>query len=365
MRRAVWIAALALALTCAFASQASAKTKWLCKPGMSNDPCTGSLATTYFTPSGQQTAAPKPVKNKNASKVDCFYVYPTVSDQQTPNANLNVDPVLRSIALYQAARYQQDCKIYAPVYRQGTIGGIGGAGMAAAYKIAYRDVLAAWKDYLKRYNKGRPFVLIGHSQGTFHLRKLVSEQIDKKPAVRKRMVSAILLGGNVLVRKGKDVGGDFKNIPACRKTKQTGCVVAFSTFDQVPPANSIFGRTLVKGQQVLCTNPASLHGGSGLLNPLVPTTPFAPGSIALGIQLLGVTYPAASTPWIGVPGSYKAKCSTAGGASVLMVTPQGGAPTPKPSPDATWGLHLMDGDIALGDLVALVRAQEQAFLKRR
>lgn len=365
MRRAVWIAALALALTCAFASQASAKTKWLCKPGMSNDPCTGSLATTYFTPSGQKTAAPKSVTNRNKSKVDCFYVYPTVSDQTTPNANLNVDPVLRSIALFQAERYSADCKIYAPVYRQGTIGGIGGAGMAAAYKIAYKDVLAAWKDYLKHYNKGRPFVLIGHSQGTFHLRKLVAEQIDKKPAVRKRMVSAILLGGNVIVPKGKDVGGDFKNVPACRKTQQTGCVIAFSTFDQVPPANSIFGRTPVKGQQVLCTNPASLHGGSGLLDPLVPSTPFAPGSIALGIQLLGVTYPAASTPWIGAPGSYKASCSTAGGASVLMVTPQGGAPTPKPSPDATWGLHLMDGDIALGNLVSLVRTQEQAFLKRR
>jgi hypothetical protein len=364
VRRAVWIAALALALSCAFASQAAAKTKWLCKPGMSNDPCTGSLATTYFTPTGKVIPQVK-LTAGSKSKVDCFYVYPTVSDQTTPNANLDVDPVLRSIALYQAARYQQDCKIYAPVYRQGTIGGIGGAGMAAAYKIAYKDVLAAWKDYLKRYNKGRPFVLIGHSQGTFHLRKLIAEQIDKKPAVRKRMVSAILLGGNVIVPKGKDVGGDFKNVPACRKSRQTGCVVAFSTFDQVPPANSIFGRTLVKGQQVLCTNPASLHGGSGLLDPLVPSTPFAPGSIALGIGLLGVTYPAASTPWLGVPGSYRAECSTAGGASALMVTPQGGAPTPKPSPDPTWGLHLMDGNIALGNLVSLVRTQEQAFLKRR
>jgi hypothetical protein len=365
VRRVAWIAALALALTCAFASQASAKTKWLCKPGMSNDPCAGSLATTYFSPSGQQLAQPKTVKNKNASKVDCFYVYPTVSDQSTPNANLNVDPVLRSIALYQAARYSADCRVYAPVYRQGTIGGIGGAGMAAAYKIAYKDVLAAWKDYLKHFNKGRPFVLIGHSQGTFHLRKLVSEQIDKNAAVRKRMVSAILLGGNVTVRQGKDVGGDFKNVPACRKSKQTGCVVAFSTFDQVPPANALFGRAITPGRQVLCTNPAALGGGSGLLDPLVPTTPFAPGSIALGIGLLGVTWPSASTPWIAVPGAYKAECSTAGGASVLMITPQGGSPTPKPSPDPSWGLHLMDGDVALGNLVSLVRTQEQAFLKRR
>src|SRR5262249_40537961 len=139
-------------------------------PGMSNDPCGGSLATTYFTPTGQEIRQVKLVsRDKSSSKVDCFYVYPTVSDQKTPNANLDVDPVLRSIALYEAARYQQDCRIYAPVYRQGTIGGIGGSGLAAAYKIAYKDVLAAWNDYLKHFNKGRPFVLIGHSQGTFHL----------------------------------------------------------------------------------------------------------------------------------------------------------------------------------------------------
>jgi Protein of unknown function (DUF3089) len=360
----VWIAALVLALTGAFASQASAKTKWLCKPGMSDDPCTGSLATTFFSTSGQKLPQPS-VKIRNETRVDCFYVYPTVSDQQTLNANKNVDPVLRSIALFQAARFQPDCKIYAPVYRQLTIGGIGGSQAAKGIAFAYKDVLAAWKDYLEHFNKGRPFVLIGHSQGTFHLTRLISEQIDKNPAVRKRMVSAILLGGNVTVRKGKDVGGDFKNVPACRKTKQTGCVIAFSTFDQVPPANSLFGRTTAKGRQVLCTNPASLHGGSGLLNPLVPTTPFAPGSIALGIGLLGVTWPPAPTPWVGIPGAYKGECSSAGGANVLMVTPQGGAPAPKPSPDATWGLHLMDGDIALGNLVTLVRGQEQQLLKRR
>jgi hypothetical protein len=360
----VWTAALVLALLCAFASQASAKTKWLCKPGLAHNPCQVSLDTAYFSPTGQRLPAPA-VKILDEKRVDCFYVYPTVSDQPGANANLNVDPVLRSIALYQAARFRQDCKIYAPVYRQGTIGGIGSGNIAAAYKIAYKDVLAAWKDYLKRFNKGRPFVLIGHSQGTFHLRKLVTEQIDKKPAVRKRMVAAILLGGNVLVRNGKDVGGDFKHVPACRSSKQTGCVIAFSTFDQPPPADAKFGRSITPGREVLCTNPAALGGGSGLLTPIEPTTPFAPGSIALGIQLLGITWPSASEPWIAEPGSYRAECSSAGGANVLQITPQGAAPTPNPSPDPTWGLHLVDGNIALGNLVSVLRTQEQTFLKRR
>ena len=51
-------------------------------------------------------------------------------------------------------------------------------------------------------------------------------------------MSALLLGGNVTVKKGKDVGGDFKHVRACRANRQIGCVVAFSTFKAQPPANS-------------------------------------------------------------------------------------------------------------------------------
>jgi Protein of unknown function (DUF3089) len=346
----------------ALGGTASARTTWLCKPGMKNNPCAPSLRTTVFSDTGRKLR----VENVKAAKrpaIDCFYVYPTVSDQPGVNANLNIDPVERSIALYQAARYSQDCRIFAPMYRQGTIGGLGGGGIAAAYKIAYADVLAAWKDYLAHFNHGRPFVLLGHSQGSFHLTKLVRDQIDSRPAVRRRLISAILLGGNVTVPKGKDVGGAFKHVAACRSTTQLGCVVAFSTFDQTPPADSKFGRAAGK-LQVLCTNPASLHGGSGAIDPIEPTTLFAPGSIAIGIQLLKLTLPRASTRWISIPGAYRAHCSTAGGASVLQISADGAAPTPSPSPDATWGLHLVDGNIALGNLVSLVQSEAAAYAKR-
>jgi hypothetical protein len=358
--RLLALAVVALVFAGALAGSAQAKTTWLCKPGMKGDPCTPSLRTTAFSNRGSKLRVEN-VKAAKAPKIDCFYVYPTVSDQPGQNANLTVDPVERSIALYQAARYSQVCRVFAPMYRQGTIGGLGGGGIAAAYKIAYADVLAAWKDYLAHFNHGRPFVLIGHSQGTFHLRKLLSQQIDPKPALRKRLISAILLGGNVLVKKGKDVGGDFKHVAACRSDTQLGCVVAFSSFDQVPPADSKFGRSATAGLQVLCTNPASLHGGSAALDAIEPTQPFAPGSIALGIQLLQLTLPKASTPWLEVRDAFKGHCSTAGGATFLSLFPQGASPTPKPSPDPTWGLHLVDGNIALGNLVSIVQSEAAAY----
>ena len=89
----------------------------------------------------------------------------------------------------------------------------------------------------------------------------------------------------------------------------------------------------------------------------------ARATIAAGIALLGVTLPQASTPWLESPGSYSAHC-TAGGAHVLMVAPRRRA-APTPSPDPTWGLHLTDANIALGNLTDLVGEQAAAFVAGR
>ena len=223
---------------------------------------------------------------------------------------------------------------------------------------------AAFQTYLKKYNHGRGFVLIGHSQGSFVLRQLIAKQVDSKPAVRKRLISAILMGGNVLVKDGSDVGGDFKHIPACHSNTQVGCVIAFSTFNAQPPADSLFGRTNQKGMHVLCTNPAGLAGGSGKLDPIFPSKPFAPGAIATGNSLLMITQPMPKTVWASISGAYSGRCSSAGGANVLMISPRGGAQNPHAAPTAEWGLHLLDGQVALGNLVGVANAQAGAFAKR-
>src|ERR1700754_2823297 len=143
LRRAVLLAAVVGALC--VVPDASAKTVWLCRPGVAADPCNGSLSTTVFSSYGGagKVTAPKPGKRA----IDCFYVYPTVSDQLGPNADLSIDPEERSIALYQVARYSQVCRIFAPVYRQLTVPSLtNGSITAAAAAKAYGDVLAAWKE---------------------------------------------------------------------------------------------------------------------------------------------------------------------------------------------------------------------------
>ena len=177
------------------------------------------------------------------------------------------------------------------------------------------------------------------------------------------MLSAILLGGNVLVKKGRGVGGSFKHVPACTSDTQLGCVIAFSTFDQPPPPNSLFGRTTVPGDQVLCTNPAALAGGAAKVDPIFPSAPFAPGTlIAAGISAAQAD-PADAEPPSGAasPAPIGRRCSSAGGANVLQISPLGGAQVATPSPDPTWGLHLVDANIELGNLLTVVKHEAAAF----
>jgi hypothetical protein len=358
---------LALGLVAALAAvpAASAKTVWLCKPGVKPDPCTPGLSTTQYTPTLHAVKVLHPTAVKQPA-FDCFYVYPTVSDQKTTLANLHIDPEEKSIALYQAARYSQYCRVYAPMYRQVTVTALDSGNTESPAELAkpVNDVRAAFASYLKNDNDGRPFVLIGHSQGSFVLEQLIAKDVDTKPAVRQRMLSAILMGGNVLVKNGKNVGGTFQHVPACRSDTELACVIAFSTFDQPVPNPSLFGRSTVAGQHVLCTNPAALGGGAAKVDPILPSALFAPGTlIALGNKLLNVTQPMPKTVWSSEPGAYSAQCSSAGGANVLQITPLGGAQTPTPSPTPEWGLHLLDANVALGNLLNDVHAESRAYAK--
>jgi hypothetical protein len=373
-RRSLFVTLSGLAATIVLAvgaAPSAAKTVWLCFPGAHPDPCTPGLSTTVYSPKLTQLRVTHPQAVKHP-RIDCFYVYPTVSPQTTGNSNLQIQPVQQSIALYQAARYSQYCKLYAPMYRQETLAGIGQGTPTTTPNatIGLGDVENAFETYLRKYNDGRGFVLIGHSQGSFVLRELISKDVDPKPAVRKRLVSAILMGGNVLVKRGSEIGGDFKHIPGCRSASQIGCVIAFSTFDQPVPTPSLFGRPSAPGPYavapkdlvVLCTNPAALAGGSGTFDSIFPSQPFDPTSIlAPGIAALGLTQPHPSTVWSEEPGSYSGKCSSANDANVLEIHALGGAKTPKASPSPEWGLHLIDANIALGNLIAIVKKETAAF----
>jgi hypothetical protein len=367
-------AVIAAAALGALAGSAPAATKWLCGPGVAHDPCRPSLATTFYRGWDARTGTSTPRRDRDRD-VDCFYVYPTVSNQPSRLATKRVDPEIRSIALYQAARFSQLCRVYAPVYRQATVPALqAGTTTRRDYLTAYGDVEKAFDAFLRRIGRKRGFVLLGHSQGSYHLQRLIRRRIDNHRALRRRMVSAVLLGGNVTVRAKSDRGGVFRRVPTCRRATQLACVVAFSTFGETPPDPSLFGRGasriagflgLPEGSKLedACTNPAALGSSrSAALATVAPTEPFAPGTlIAAGISLLGLQWPAAPTTFVQSDGAFTGRCSRAGGAHVLRIASAPGTPVPKASPTPEWGLHLVDANIAQGDLVKVLRRQIRAY----
>ncbi len=347
---------------------ASGHTVWLCRPGLAQNPCAYALTTTVVAANGQRTvvhasAAARPT-------VDCFYAYPTVSYQPRTNATLTVDSEEVAEAEAQASRFSQVCRVYAPIYRQVTSTALAKGNVPArASVIAYQSLLAAWNDYLRRYNHGRGVVLIGHSQGASLLVSLLQHQVDGRP-LQRRLVSAILLGANVKVPTGSEVGGDFTHIPACTSASQTGCVIAYSSFDQQPPFNSAFGRVdtgfgaqtgaAAATLRVLCTNPASLTGGSGSLSAYFATQTNASTS---------ATPPRtrAPTAWVSYPGLYTAQCMSAQGATWLQVDASRGPGDHRPVVQQpygpTYGLHPYDVNLALGNLVRIAGSQAQAYAR--
>lgn len=366
------LAAAALSLPAA----AHADVEWLCRPGTRPNPCNESQATTVEAADGST----KVVTPKNPAKppADCFYVYPTVSGQLTVNATKAKDPEVLAIARYQAARYSLTCRVFAPVYRQLTVASIytGSAeARAEGRKIAYADVREAWLEYLRKDNRGRGVVLIGHSQGTGMLRQLMRQEVDPKPKVRKRLVSAVLLGGNVVVKKGQKIGGDFQHVPGCARPRQVGCVVAYSTFDEAPPGNTRFGKVpetditgagLPVGPQyeVLCTNPGSLAANAPTTFAGLVRTETFPGPIGAGLLVMyGGPPPTAPTPWLAPNDRYTGRCEQSNGANVLLVAPVGDSQDLNPSPTPDWGLHLADANLPLVQLIKLVRSQIAAWRK--
>ncbi len=337
---------------------------WLCMPGAANDPCTSDLSATIIDPTGQRTTSQ--VAPAGDPPIDCFYVYPTTSRQTTMNANLSIDPEQRVAAANQAALFSQLCRVYAPIYPQLTLAALGSGRITGAnVQTAYDGVKAAFDDYIANYNHGRGVVFIGHSQGAMLLDDLLHFQVDPNPELRKLLVSALLMGGNVTVAAGQATGGDFANIPACGSASQTGCVVGYSSFAEAPPPDAVFGRVtgalgmlpILKtgAQQILCVNPAA-PGGAGPLLPYFPT--------AEVVRLADGPRPAPATAFVSYPSALMAECQSSGDATWLQVTRLASAPaTPalSGSEGPSWGLHDLDVSLGLGNLVELVRSEAAAF----
>ncbi|MEO7209227.1 MAG: DUF3089 domain-containing protein [Steroidobacteraceae bacterium] len=380
------VLSLALAIDCARADDAAVTPSatdyanpaaWLCRPGR-EDACSAPQDATIVAVNGTlKHESFHPAKNP---PIDCFYVYPTVSNEPGGNSDLTITGAEKLVVDAQFARFAAKCRLFAPMYRQVTLTAlramIVGKPIPLDRDLGYSDVLAAWNYYLEHDNQGRGVVLVGHSQGSGVLTRLIKEEIDGKP-VQGKLISAILMGTSLTVPKGADVGGAFKHVPVCRSNRQTGCAIAFADFraSVPPPANSRFGKA-PEGMQAVCANPAALGGGSGMLDAYLsaaristasdgPREPFEWSTPSKPID----------TAFVKVPGLLSAECVTDEHGTYLAVTVHptpGGARTNDISGDVVvngqvlqdWGLHLIDANLTMGNLVAIVGEETNAYLAK-
>jgi hypothetical protein len=335
---------------------------WLCLPGRA-DVCSTPLATTALNPNGygstgQSTVAKDP-------PVDCFYVYPTVSRDQGLNSDLNPSEE-KGAAQSQFARFASVCRPFAPIYRQMTLAAVlaysAGGNIDQAAALAYRDVVSAWRNYIATRNLGRPFVLIGHSQGSLMLQQLIANEIEKSPALAARMKLAILPGFNVLVPQGKLVGGTFKSTPLCSREGETGCVISWVSFREknVPPAGAIFGVADKPGMTVGCVNPA--RPGARDWVPL-DSYWYARSSLPVpGGPIQWSSDGPPPSPYLRTEGLVSAKCVNDGQRGYLWIRTNadpkdrrtdriGGEVAVLGMFLPGWGMHLADMSEAQGDLI--------------
>jgi len=188
----------------------------------------------------------------NVSKeVDIFYVYPTVSSNETGSMSISDDAdraLAQGIFTAQASVYEPYGNVFAPYYRQMTTNVKMEDGMLAtdteAFKQGALDVQDAFEYYINILNDGRPFIIAGHSQGTMALIELIKNRFGDDEELRSRMVAAYLIGYTVTDDDLQKAG-----LTAAVGANDTGVVITYNT--QSP--TSVGGPMLMEGAN--CINP--------------------------------------------------------------------------------------------------------------
>ena len=338
----------------------SKASSWVCRPGTGTAVCSHDLDAVAIDAEGSRSSAP--YRQATSPFVDCFYVYPTTSDEPTFYSGPDAEEWVKKEVHEQAARMGSVCRVFAPLYHQVTIAGLKsqvekGAEETAAGRdktiaimqgVPYRDIRAAWREYLTHDNQGRGIVLIGHSQGAIILKKLLAEEVDGKP-VQGHLVAAYLAGNPHLGTS------DFRSIKPCHDRTETGCLVAWSSYPADYVGDRFFGHAS-KGSPI-CVNPASPQGGQAPLDAFLPQR---------------VDSAAGNAAFVERTGQISGMCQEdANGAVLRIAFSQGkqaeaaklalgkGASEGPP----TYGFHFFDLGLTQGNALDLIRTESQAYLK--
>lgn len=223
---------------------------WLSRPDLSDDP-------SRWTPPGHARAG--------RPEIAVFYVAPTTyfskAQWNAPPGDAESRRWLRVFASSQASAFNDVGAVWAPRYRQATLGAFlaQGPDSARAIDFAYQDVLRAFDAFIAQIPASQPILLAGHSQGSLHLIRLMHDRIAGTPLAQ-RVVAAYLVGWPISIEADIPAMG----LPACTNPGEANCIISWQSFAE--PADPRLIHDLFddgigltgkprKGTQMLCVNP--------------------------------------------------------------------------------------------------------------
>lgn len=296
--------------------------------------------------------------------VDVFYIHPTTYrdidywnqplDKETTNAWTDESVIARQAAIFNAC-----CRVFAPRYRQATAAAVYAPPdrkPLAAYEFAWGDVRAAFLHYMQHWNQGRPFILVGHSQGSSHIERWFNE--FGTSAYRRQLVAAYAVGIGFTAGSLRQLAG---GTPVCTTPTETGCIVSWNTFDAAGDPGTFVrgtqGRHAARfgsseGNEILCINPLTFEATqpAATATQNLGSLPARTGvGLAAALQA-GVSLPATD------PGRIAARCE--GGVLRVEGLPREGyAIVPLPG----GMLHFNDFDLFYANIRANAVARAAAF----
>lgn len=175
------------------------------------------------------------VNETTSSQAAVFYVHPTTyfagdDWNWAPDQNSHAAQGIEHTIATQASVFNGCCEVYAPYYRQAHISAFGAGTEASlqALDLAYADVAQAFDHFLSEIGSDKPFFLAGHSQGSAHLQRLISDKISGH-SIRERLVTGYIIGywlpADITSRS-------FPDVPICSGAKMTGCIVTWDSYDR-------------------------------------------------------------------------------------------------------------------------------------
>lgn len=266
--------------------------KWIARPGMTGpNPA-------QWTPEGL-------IEDADALGAQVFFVHPTsyiVNDHwnaplDDAEANKLADRLVRAIA----TPFNKSPAIWVPRYRQAAFGAFLTDKPEAlrALDLAYGDVAQAFDQFLIEADPKAPIILAGHSQGAFHLRRLLAQKVAGTPLAA-RIAAVYAVGWPISLEHDLPRMG----LPACAAPDQSGCVLSWLSFGEPADPAMVLGayeRSIgldgkpLKGSAFLCTNPLTgTAGGSAPASANLGT--MVPNAEQTGGKLVTAMVPARCGP---------------------------------------------------------------------